>query len=236
MKRLHLPQARAGEIEVTAQPFHHLARVLRVKTGDALEVFDGKGNVLDARVSQVGADALTLELTNLRAAPALAKLTLIQGLPKGDKLEQVLQKGTELGAFAFFPVVTDRAVSRPKDPAAKAQRWQKIVAEAARQCGRADVPSVAAPGPLTEAVAKLEAGTQLLVLDEEEKTVRLAEVAGAGPLALVIGPEGGLTRDEVKSLREKGAQTVTLGARILRTETAALAALAVLLHLQGELG
>jgi len=236
MKRLHLPRAHEGERSVDGAPFHHLARVLRVKAGDVLEVFDGEGQLFDAKVSRLDADALTLNLSNARAAPALAPLTLIQGLPKGDKLEQVLQKGTELGAFAFIPVVTDRAVSRPKDPLAKAQRWQKIAAEAARQCGRADVPKVAPPCTLAEAVAALAAGTQVLVLDEEEKTVRLTDVASSGPLALVIGPEGGLTRDEVKSLREKGAQTVTLGPRILRTETAALAALSVLLHVHGELG
>ena len=180
--------------------------------------------------------ALTLELSEPRPAPRAPPLTLLQGLPKGDKLELVLQKGTELGVAAFFPVVTARAVSRPKDAEAKAQRWRKIVSEAARQCGRADVPEVAAPGPLADAVAALPKDTRLLVLDEEERALRLSDALTDAPLALVVGPEGGLSREEVAQLKAAGGVSVTLGPRVLRTETAALAALAVLLHRMGELG
>ncbi len=236
MKRLHLPQAKSGLSELTGEPFHYLSRVLRVKAGDALEVFDGQGQVFAAQVKEVAEAALTLELKEPRPAPRAPALTLIQGLPKGDKLELVLQKGTELGVAAFYPVVTARAVSRPKDGEAKAERWRKIVSEAARQCGRADVPPVAAPGPLEAAVAALPQGTQLLVLDEEEHALRLSDALGDGPVALVVGPEGGLAREEVVALRQSGGVSVTLGPRVLRTETAALAALAVLLHRRGELG
>lgn len=236
MKRLHLAQAHEGALELSGEPFHYLARVLRVKPGEKLEVFDGNGHAFDAAVTRVAEKSLSLTLSAPRPAPTAPPLTLIQGLPKGDKLELVLQKGTELGVAAFWPAVTERAVSRPKDAEAKAQRWRKIAAEAARQCGRADVPSVAAPGPLDDALAALAPGTLLLVLDEEEKTLRLSDALTGAPVALVVGPEGGLSREEVKRLQQRGGVCVTLGSRVLRTETAALAALSVLLHRLGELG
>ncbi len=106
MKRLHLAQAHEGALELSGEPFHYLARVLRVKPGDKLEVFDGRGHAFDAAVTQVSEQSLSLSLSAPRPAPAAPPLTLIQGLPKGDKLELVLQKGTELGVAAFWPVVT----------------------------------------------------------------------------------------------------------------------------------
>jgi 16S rRNA (uracil1498-N3)-methyltransferase len=169
-------------------------------------------------------------------------LALVQGLPKGDKLEWVLQKGTELGATLFAPADTARAVVKldEKRAAERVKRWTKIVEEAARQCGRADVPEVHPPRALLEAVASLPPGTRLLVLDEEERARPLGQAVASlpegDPLALVVGPEGGLDRGEVTALAEVGGVPVTLGRRVLRTETAALAALAVLQHLRGELG
>lgn len=153
----------------------------------------------------------------------------------------MLQKCTELGAAAFAPVFTERTIVKPSGrEGSKVERWQRIVEEAARQSGRAEVPTVHPPQPLLDAVRALS-GALVLVLDEEEEALPLsAAVAQAlttsQPLALVIGPEGGLSRAEVKALEPLGGIPVTLGRRVLRTETAALAALAVLLHLQGELG
>ncbi len=236
MKRVHLANPRPGPLSVEGEPFHYLARVLRVKPGEALQVFDGVNRVFEARVASVGDAALTLELGEPRESAGALPVWLLQGLPKADKFEWVVQKATELGVAKVVPVVLERSVSRPKDGAAKAQRWLKIATEAARQCGRADVPEVPAPCSLEAALEGLPPGAQLLVLDEEEKTTRLSAVADAGTPVLVVGPEGGLTRGEVELLRRRGARTVTLGPRILRTETAALAALSVLLHRRGELG
>ena len=165
-------------------------------------------------------------------------VVLLQGLPKGDKLEWVLQKATELGVSAVWPVVTARSVARPRADAlgTRHTRWQRIVEEAARQSGRADVPEVTVLRALDEAVRTLPAGVRLLVLDEEERSERLGRAAGDGPVALVVGPEGGLGREEVDALRAAGGVPVSLGPLVLRTETAGLAALAVLRHLDGILG
>lgn len=239
MRRLFIPGARAGTATVEGPAFHHLVRVQRLLPGDPLEVFDGQGLLFQARLLEVTAASARLELGEPRRAPPLVPITIVQGLPKGEKMEWVLQKGTELGATAFAPFEAERSVVKlgPRAPA-RQQRWQKVVAEAARQCGRADVPEVLPVRSLAAAVDALVAGTRLLVLDEEERAVRLSHAAAGaeGPLALVVGPEGGLARAEVEALSRRGGVAASLGSRVLRTETAALAALAVLRHLEGELG
>ena len=241
---LPLPASAPREARVEGERFHYLARVLRLSPGDALEVFDGAGRSFAARVESMGENRATLSLgppveSSLRPR---RDITLVQGLPKADKLEWVLQKGTELGAAAFAPVETARSVVKlgAERAGPRQKRWARIVEEAARQCGRSDVPAVHPARPLLEAVRALPHGTRLLVLDEEERQTRLsaayAALEEAAPLALLVGPEGGLERGEVEALRALSATPVTLGRRVLRTETASVAALAVLLHLEGELG
>jgi 16S rRNA (uracil1498-N3)-methyltransferase len=237
-----LPPVPGSDVVLTAERRHYLVHVLRLAEGSSLEVFDGTGRAFDARVLSVDARQVRLELSPARNTPPRRAVSVLQGLPKGDKLEWVLQKGTELGASAFYPVATARSVVKlePKRAEERTARWTKIVEEAARQCRRNDVPKVHTPRPLLEAARSLEPGTVLLVLDEEETAVPLSEAfrscAPQAPVALVVGPEGGLAREEIAGLVALGARGVSLGARILRTETAALAALAVMAHLDGELG
>jgi 16S rRNA (uracil1498-N3)-methyltransferase len=229
-----------GPLRVEGDALHHL-RVLRLGRGDSLEVFDGKGRAWEATVLEVEREHALLQLGKHRAEGQGRHVSLLQALPKSDKLELVLQKGTELGAYAFYPVLSERCVVRLSKAAAESRRvrWQRIADEAARQCGRADVPAVHAVQGLLEAARALPPTTRVLLLDEEEKALGLAQAASVdapAPLALVIGPEGGLERAEVDALRALGAVSVSLGPLVLRTETAALAALAVLRHLEGLLG
>jgi len=224
-------------LRVEGPALHHL-RVARVGPGETLEVFDGRGRAWSARLESVDDGGAVLLLGKERRGATGRVVVLIQGLPKGDKLDLVLQKATELGVSAVWPVLTDRSVARPRPEtfATRHARWQRIVEEAARQSGRADVPQVMALRSLAEAARALDAETRLLVLDEEEQGTRLASAAGDGPVALVIGPEGGLSREEVRLLLDLGGVAVSLGPLVLRTETAGLAALAVLRHLDGQLG
>ncbi len=237
-----VPENPPAEVTLSGDRRHYLLHVLRLGEGASLEVFDGTGRAFDARVTHVDAQEVRLSLGTARTMPHRRAVSVLQGLPKGDKLEWVLQKGTELGAAAFYPVATERSVVKlePRRAEERTVRWTKIVEEAARQCRRNDVPQVHAPRPLLEAARALAPGTMLLVLDEEESAVPLGEAfracAPGAPVALVVGPEGGLAREEVAALVTLGARGVSLGARILRTETAALAALAVMAHLDGELG
>jgi 16S rRNA (uracil1498-N3)-methyltransferase len=231
-----------AEVTLSGERRHYLVHVLRLGEGAALEVFDGQGRAFDARVAAVDAQEVRLALGEPRSTPPRREVAILQGLPKGDKLEWVLQKGTELGATAFHPVATARSVVKlePRRAEERTSRWSRIVEEAARQCRRNDVPRVHPPRPLLEAAHALAPATRLLVLDEEESAVPLGEAfracAPGAAVALVVGPEGGLAREELSALRALGARPVTLGRRILRTETAALAALAVMMHLDGELG
>lgn len=237
-----LPEPAPPEVTLSGDRRHYLLHVLRLAAGASLEVFDGSGRAFEARVASVEADSVRLVLGQARHTPPAREVHILQGLPKGDKLEWVLQKGTELGATAFHPVAAARSVVKlePKRAEERTARWSKIVEEAARQCRRNDVPAVHTPRPLVEAARSLAPGTTLLVLDEEESAVPLGEAfrscAPGSPVALVVGPEGGLDREEISALRALGGRPVTLGRRILRTETAALAALAVMAHLDGELG
>lgn len=239
--RLHLPQAVAGEVAIEGERLHYLTRVLRLAAGDALEVFDGHGSTHEATVKQVDADRAVLALGPGRPSVRSRHITVIQGLPKSDKLELVLQKCTELGATAFIPAAMKRSVVKLEAERGqkKQQRWQRIAEEAARQCGRADVPTVHEPMLLHEALTHVR-DARLLVLDEAERSLSLSTACASlkkdEPVALVIGPEGGLDREEVAALKTAGATAVSLGRRVLRTETAALVALAVVQLLDGELG
>lgn len=235
--RIDVPSPAPERLRVEGAALHHL-RVARVVPGEKVEVFDGRGRAWAASLETVDESGAVLRLGEERRGAGGRTVVLIQGLPKGDKLELVLQKATELGVSAVWPVLTERSVSRPRPEAqgARRARWQRIVEEAARQSGRTEVPEVAALRSLDEAVAALGPGMRLLILDEEERAERLGRAAGDGAVALVVGPEGGLERKEVEALRAAGGVSVSLGPLVLRTETAGLAALAVLRHLDGLLG
>jgi 16S rRNA (uracil1498-N3)-methyltransferase len=241
MKRLLAPSVKTGPWRLTGPGFHHLIRVLRAMPGETIELFNGAGHAFTATVHSVADSWADLEVGDARPQPLPRPLHVIQGLPKADKLELVLQKGTELGVTAFWPAATQRAVVKLQPPFnVKLQRWQRIVDEAARQCGRSDVPQVHAPCALTEALQALPQGSKPLILDEAERSRTLAQAFAMVPpdagVAVVVGPEGGLTRQEVEACCAAGAVAVTLGSSVLRTETAALAAATVLRHLDGWLG
>lgn len=238
MIRLPVERSRIGErLTLTPQERHYLVTVLRLSPGDALEVFDGEGG----RHLATLADLETLALGPRSAQLPRREVVLAQGLAKGDKVELVVQKATELGASAIAPFSSERAVVKLEGARAveRVARWQKIAAEAARQCNRADVPEVRPIVSLEEVVRRaVQENAAPLLLWEEERLLKLSAAVArhAGPLLLIVGPEGGLSREEVARAVSAGAQTVTLGSRVLRTETVALAALAVVEFLEGELG
>ena len=235
--RLDVDVPAPERVRVEGPALHHL-RVARVGPGETVEVFDGRGRAWTALLESMDGSGAVLRLGDLRPAGTRRPVVLIQGLPKGDKLDLVLQKATELGVSAVWPVLTERSVARPKPEAlgTRHARWQRIAEEAARQSGRAEVPEVTALRSLEETARALGSGMRLLILDEEERSERLGAAAGDGAVALVVGPEGGLAREEVRLLRDLGGVSVSLGPLVLRTETAGLAALAVLRHLDGLLG
>jgi 16S rRNA (uracil1498-N3)-methyltransferase len=239
---IRLPIAReriAARVELERAERHYLLGVLRLSPGASLEVFDGEGGRYRARLCEDGA----LALGPREASPApRSAIALAPALVKGEKMELVIQKATELGAFAVAPWESERSVVRLAGARARerVERWQKIAQAAARQCGRADVPRVHDIASLDDVLALGRSlGAQAIVLWEQERNLRLSQAAAEAPpgaLFLLVGPEGGFTEGEIARARASGARTATLGERVLRAETAPLAALSVLLFLAGELG
>jgi 16S rRNA (uracil1498-N3)-methyltransferase len=246
MRRFIVPQLNLGQgtVTISSDLHHHMTRVLRMKTGTRLILADGEGHEARGTVVEVGKESLTVELEGegrSAAAEAGPRITLYQGLPKGDKLELIIQKGTELGVAAIIPFPTSRSVSRLDVERAeiKVARWQRIANEAARQSKRASLPRIAVAGNLAEVLRSATQSVKLLLWEEEgDNRLRsaLAKLPLPESIAIIVGPEGGLSEEEVRQARESGFIPVSLGHRILRTETAGLALLAILQFHWGDMG
>jgi 16S rRNA (uracil1498-N3)-methyltransferase len=239
LHRVFVPPERIAElVRLDPAQSRHLELVLRLGPGAELEVFDGRGARWPARIDSPGVLRLG---PRQDPEPGAADVWLAQALPKGEKLDLVVQKATELGATRILPLAAERSVTRLDAERAerRTERLRRIAQQAARQCGRSDVPAVDPPRTLTDLAGLLleEPGRRGLLLDPEEGEVRLAQAArGASRVLLAIGPEGGFTPAERAQAAEAGFTPVSLGRRVLRTETAGLAALAIVQHLAGDLG
>jgi len=223
---------RAVPITVTGEEHHHLARVLRARPGDAITLFDGAGGELEARVVRVG--RAETELAPRPGGPpetpdapaAGAPLVLLTAVPRGGRMDFLVQKCSELGVSRIVPIIAARSVARP-EPGRRA-RWEKIAREAARQCGRADVPVVEAPATLAAALAAADLPERRLVLSPSPAGRSLrALLPDPAATALLVGPEGGLAVGESEAAAAAGFIPVSLGSRILRVETAAIVAVAL---------
>ena len=229
---------------VTGELYRHMARVLRLKEGSEVQLTDTGGRQFHGVIEEVGAKSLTVRIGTARSAPEPEgglRVTLYQGLPKGEKLDLILQKCTELGVSEVVTFDAERSIVklRGERSASRLGRCEKIVQEAARQSGRRSAPKVVIGGSL-EAVLREAGHAVKLLLWEGEQTVRLRQTLEAHPLpesvAIVVGPEGGLSPDEVEQAVACGFTPVSLGRRILRTETAGLAMLAILQFQWGDMG
>jgi len=225
----------------------HAGRVLRLKPGDRVELLDGE-NLYSAELVQVADAGVKARVISILPSPeSKAHITLWQGLPKADKLETIMQKATELGVWSLWPVEMERSVGKmDRNERAKQthkrERLCRIALEAAKQSGRAHVPQVENPCSFDDALARIVEGKAfdlIVVAWEEAQETKLSqairESASIGRILLVIGPEGGITKAEYEKLNALGARSVTLGRRILRTETAGPCALAVILATLDEM-
>ena len=230
MRRFFCDNITADTAAITGDDAHHISRVLRMKAGDALSLCDGAGNEYDAVIASVSPEAVACAVGERHASEAESpvRVTLFQCLPKAGKMELIVQKCTELGVFSVVPVHSARCVVVPgKDYDKKRERYNRVALEAAKQSRRAMIPQVL---PLT-ALKRIDVRSfdLFLVAYEDENAVSLKQaLRAASPrtIALLIGPEGGLEEGEVAQLVQAGAVSVSLGKRILRTETAGMAMLA----------
>lgn len=237
-------QAEGGRVTITGSDVKHIGRVLRLDIGDIITCVDETGRELMAVIKDINNHAVICDITGetmSRAEPPV-KVTLCQGLPKGEKMEFVIQKCCELGVHRIIPVDCARTVVRLDDKkAAQRQiRWQRVAAEAAKQARRGSIPQVAELIDFTAALSQMPPDALALLPWEEEGQAGLKaalQPCSAGrEVWLFVGPEGGFTAGEVERARQAGCRTVTLGPRILRTETAAIAALALVMYELGDLG
>lgn len=222
---------------------HHAVRVLRLVPGDQIELSDSEGREVLSVIRSVDHGLLELECLSFREIrrESAVKVTLYQGLPKHDKLEFIIQKAVELGAVKIVPVVCERSVAKirdDQDASKKTERWNRIAHEAAKQSKRTIEPEVGKPVSLKHLAALSETSALKLLAYEGAFNKPLAThlETPVQDVSIFVGPEGGLTEREVQFLESVGFKTVGLGPRILRTETAGLAMLAIVQFALGDMG
>jgi 16S rRNA (uracil1498-N3)-methyltransferase len=233
---------RRDDVTLTGDRAHHLARVTRVRLGERVTLFDGAGFERDAEVTRVDAREVSLRCVSPRrpgVTADAARVTWLQGVPKGDKLETIARQATELGVWRFVPVWTARSVPRERADRAvtRHERLLRVVEEAARQCHRADLPEVLPACDLSAALALAPAGAlKLLAWERAARPLGALPAPGEGGVTVLVGPEGGIADSEAALAEAAGFAPISLGRRILRTETVAPALLAVLSARWGDLG
>ena len=244
MRRLFLPGKLADTVTLTGSDAHHLGYTLRARVGERCVVVDAERAVASMEIVGFTADTVTLRLVERLAADTESpiRLTLCVCLLKSDKMEFVVQKAVELGAAKVQPLGSENCVARydGKKAEARRERWQRIADEAAKQCGRTALLEVAPILPFGEWLAARpeEDGTAFFCYEAEERKTLGAWLAETQDEAftVIIGPEGGFSPAEAEQAKAAGLAAVTLGPRILRAETAAVAALAIVQHVKGDLG
>ena len=240
---------------ITGKDARHITRILRMGPGDTLDIVDSAGKEWSARILTGSEDRVTLDVVveggGVCREPSVF-ITILQGLPKGDKMDKVVRKNTEIGVSRFVPVITERSVPRPEETALtrRVDRWRRIAEEASKQSGRQRVPDVldvVGFGSALQFTAKekmrcQDQGRKCLILFpwelETSRGVRdiLREGAGFSEVMCFIGPEGGFAHEEAENAAKHGAELCSLGPRILRTETCALALSSIILYEAGEMG
>lgn len=234
------PLAVGARVPLPERAATHLVRVLRLGVGDACVLFNGDGSDYDARL--VAADRRGAEVLVGDAHPvdneSPLRITLVQGIARGEKMDWILQKATELGVTSFVPVHSERSEVRldGERAARRHAHWSGVVVGACEQSGRARVPPVAAPAPLAQALQGLPAGTRRLLLDPTAtSTTATASLDTGLGCVLAVGPEGGWSPGDRAILAAADFEGVRLGPRILRTETAGIAAVVALQSRHGDL-
>lgn len=226
---------RPGRVELPDASAHYISRVLRMQAGDALQLFDGSGLEFAGVIAAVGKKSLTVELESSQPGQPDSPLRVHLGqvLSRGERMDWAIQKATELGVTAITPLFSDRCEVRLNDERSqkRLEHWQQVAISACEQCGRSSVPVIHPPVALGQWLEAVEADLKL-VLHPEAAT--LASHQPPARLALLIGPEGGLSDGEVSAAQAAGFHAACFGPRVLRTETAPVVALSLAQYLWGD--
>lgn len=237
MSRFFVPKeaVRGKIILITGKEAHHILDVMRLKPLDKIVAFDGSGREYAGFIKDAKPGALSVEIVETRtpSGPQRSKITLIQALPKKEKMDYIVEKSTELGVHSIIPVITERTIPKwdASKKTAQAQRWSNIAKEASKQCGRVDVPAIDRVMTFPESIKSSADYDLRLMAALTGETIRLKEALsgfGVGKIAVAIGPEGDFTPREVSVAKEAGFKLISLGSRVLKSDTAGLASLAIL--------
>ena len=233
------PIAIGKGLVIEGSAVNHITRVLRLRSGDALTLFDGRGGEYSARIEEFRRDTVVVTVDGHRGSDRESplSLTLAQGISRGERMDWIIQKATELGTSRIVPVFTKRSMVKldEKQAERKLQHWRAIAVAACEQSGRNRIPALAAPLEFFEVMrAGDPASTRLLLSPAAELGIDDLEEVGTG-ITVLIGPEGGLAESEQQAAVAAGFKPVRLGPRVLRTETAAIAALTIIQHYFGDL-
>ena len=237
------PQIERGLLKIKGDEVKHLRRVLRLKAGDGIIVFNGSAKEYEGTIVEGSSSSVTIRIQKIFSShrESAIKIVLAQSLLKGEKMDYLIQKATELGINEIIPFFSSRSVPilEKKQSLRRFHRWERIVIEASKQCGRGVLPKIHSLKNYSEMLGAVSQNALRLILWEEEGT-RLKEVLerskGKNEVFFIVGPEGGLTPVEVAEAKEKGFIPVTLGKRILRSETASLCLLSILQYIWGDMG
>lgn len=217
---------------------HHLSRVLRMRTGEMLHVFNGRGGCHEARIVSIGKRQVEVELIAFREEERESRLDILlaQGISRGQHMDYTIQKAVELGVTHIVPVLTGHGNVSLKDERVETRlrHWEGIIIHACEQCGRNRLPTLSPPVNFSDWLAQ-DTRSRRLILDPESEHSLAAITEPGGAVSLLCGPEGGFGRDEVRTALREGYTGVRLGPRVLRTETAAVAALSACQTLWGDL-
>lgn len=239
MQKLFVENINDEKIILDGESARHIAKSLRMRVGDVICVTDGGGDDYGCQIEEITKDEVVLKVCYKQACESepSCRVTIYQGVPKSSKMEDIIQKCVELGVCKIVPTLTKRCVSRPDDKAAgkKNQRYQKIALEAAQQSGRGIVPKIENMKTLRQAIVEDESDVKIVFYEGGGE--KLADIVkpDTESVSVFIGPEGGFEQEEVEQIEASSGVRATLGKRILRTQTAPVAALTAIMLLTGNL-
>ena len=246
MHRFFVPQLYNEEMYIEGVDARHISKVLRMQPGDKLQIVSDDGVSAMAEITAIASERVSVRCLEKLAEShePRVRLVLAQGLAKGEKMDFIIQKAVEMGAYSVIPVAMEHSVVRldGAKAAKKVERWQKIAESAAKQSKRDIIPQVQQVQSMAEMLANCDCTTKIIAYECEDRlslkaALKAAEAAGGiKELLLIIGPEGGISEGELELARQAGAVPVSLGRRILRAETAGLVAISAIFYETGDLG
>jgi len=237
------PQIENGMLKIKGDEVRHIRRVLRLKTGDEIVAFDGSGKEYGGTIVEENSSFVVIQIQNTFTAgkESYLEVTLAQSLLKGEKMDYLIQKATELGVNEIIPFLSSRSVPRLEKSSVlkRLRRWEKVAIEASKQCGRGIIPKIEAIRDYSEVLRTASPDSLRFILWEREGTGLKDVLQGLKEktkIFFIVGPEGGLSSEEVWQAKQMGFIPITLGKRILRSETASLCLLSILQYEGGDIG